>query len=410
MESKNYQKFILIFFILAALFSSMTYFHDSMKMVIKSDFYDFGDYYFHAALMKNHHNIYEATPETRDRFKKSLKMPKFCETYACHPVLLLSIIPFTFFPYKLAAALWLIVNNILLIVTVLLIIKLVKNKIRFDLSTLALVFMTFSFQSLIETTWLGNLNIPLLFLLVVMLLFLKKGNHFFAGILLAMVIMFKHQYGLLLLFFLWKGNFKVFLSTCLSMLMLEGLTMLYAGWSTHLSYWNLLNNMFGTGILGGGFRSYSLNSFLCRVFGMAKLSNLASLLGMPILIYTIYITKGKRKGSDSLLWLEFSLVLTTIMIITPLVQDTHYVLLYLPFFLFWYKLVEYKEEIKLWVLFIISFLLISLKYSLIGFPIFHEGILSLFYYGKLYGVVCLYLLGVKIIQREKRNEQIPITA
>ena len=120
--------------------------------------------------------------------------------------------------------------------------------------------------------------------------------------------------------------------------------------------------------------------------------------------FTAHLTKEKRKSTDPIFWLEYALFIVLISIVNPLVQETHYILLYIPIILFWYKMEIFKPQEKIWTFFILSYLLIGLKYSLIGFPVFHKGILSLLYNGKLYGVIILYLLGAKIIKKAKQQD------
>lgn len=404
-------KYITCFFIIVILFSFLTYSHDSLKMLKESNFADFGNYYFYATVMRNGYNLYELTPEKEKQLAEDMHMPKFVGggNYG-PPSLLFPIIPLTFLKHRIAASIWHILNDILLIWAVLMIVMLAKEKISFKPSIIAVIFMVFFFQPLIEEAWLGNCNLTMLFFLVTSVVFLKINKPILSGIMLAIVIISKHQYGLLLFFFLWKREYRVFVSAILAMLILVLLSIFILGLPLHLSYLEVFQSLLAEGhsqMLN--MWNLSLYPFLYRLFGVTNLGtdkyNLIKTIGtifsLLFLFYTIYVTRGKRKISEPLFTLEFSLVLILILIISPIVHEPHYVLLYMPIILFWYNLEVFKDEKLPWILFVVSFLLIALRYSLNRFPIFHTGILSLFFNGKLYGTILLYILGVKIIKKQQ---------
>ena len=101
--------------------------------------------------------------------------------------------------------------------------------------------------------------------------------------------------------------------------------------------------------------------------------------------------------------MEFSLFLALAFLVSPMVHEFHYLALYPAIIMIWFRLPEEISN-QHW-LFILSYLLLGVGYSLVGFPRFHSGLLAVFTTGKLAGVIILFLLIGKILRRETSNKE-----
>jgi hypothetical protein len=112
----------------------------------------------------------------------------------------------------------------------------------------------------------------------------------------------------------------------------------------------------------------------------------------------------RRKEADSLL--EFSLFLVLAFLVSPWVHEQHYVVLYPAIIISWFKLGE-EKNLALYGLFILAYLFLGLGYSLIRFPRFYSGLLAFFTAGKLLGVITLFFLIGRLIQKESSIRKFP---
>ena len=128
---------------------------------------------------------------------------------------------------------------------------------------------------------------------------------------------------------------------------------------------------------------------------------------------------------DMKFMLEFSLIILALFIVFPHVMEHHFVILYLPIVVIWALLIEHFDPFapplrrgsgstpsKPWSLgggrrgadpraviaFLISFLLIGLKYAWGRFPTLGGGLISLVTGLKLYGVIILFFLVAAMIR------------
>lgn len=402
--------YLIPFTIIVIVFVGLTFFHSSLKTLIDSNYDDFGNYYFYSSLMRNGTDIYRIKSEQEAKIAKEMRMLTYNQDVNNAPFVYLIITPLTFIKYKVASFVWFLLNNVLFLLSLLIIISLARDKLSFDLPTMAALFMAFSFQPLQENIWSGNLNIFVLFLLAVSFLFLKEGKGWLGGIPLAIVFMIKHQFGLvLLLFFLWKKEYSLFLSTLFTALILGMGTLQIVGLPLHFSYLDVLIDTFAAKRYVFNPVNVSMSGFAYRLFGVTNHDLMFNLIAIVIYVfsfsmiaYTAYVAKQHEK-SPNLLLMESSLIIPLILIISPVVHEPHYLILLFPVLLFWYCLGTLEMQKTDWILFIVSYLLIGMKYSLIRFPVFHIGALSFLYASKLIGVFLLYILGVRIINKYKNK-------
>ena len=398
----------IVFLVLVAVSISLSYAHEIIKMAVFSNFGDFGSYYFYSKALSLNYNVYDLDEGAIEQLSEKFRVPPFPYPTGHSPIFLFLARSFTFFEYRLASIIWLLVLNILLFFITLIILRVAYEKIvdidrKFIMTSS--VFLVLSFHPLIENMHLGQINLLALFFVVLCLYFLNKKKYVISGVMLSLSILMKPFLGILLLFFLWKRCYRVFFSALISFIVLEALGIFLNGVDIYFKYLTVMKNYILTDNISVA--NLSLENLFSRVANLSTHPNfininasLAFTLSIILLLYLLYITKGRFNGLDLKFILEFLLFITFAFIASPVVHEHHYVFLYLPILFLWARLSKDAKLVPA-LLFIISFLLIGLRYSLVRFPIFNMGPLAIFSGCKLYGVIILFFLTAHMIVTEK---------
>lgn len=403
-----------VFFVLIIAFACLTYFHELIKMAIFVGFEDFGNYYFYSKAIWLHHNIYTMDETTLEQLRISFNMPRFAHPTGHSPAFFFLIRPITFFNFESACRVWLILNNLLLFASLFIILKLVCEKMADTAKNFiaaSSLFMVFSFQPLIENMYCGQNNMLILFSFVMSLYFLKEKKEIFSGIMLALGIIAKPSFAIVLPFFLWKRCYRTFLAAFVSLAASELLPILLYGKDIIASYWTIgARETFIHNLNAVSMANLSLMALINRLGNLTIHPHMANIFltvttvfSLALLLYAVYVTRSKFESFKTGFILEFSLMLLLLFIVCPIVHEHHYVLLYLPVIAVWAMLSKDPKPIKL-ILFVISFLLIALKYSLIQFRLFNMGFLSIFSGFKLYGVIILFFLTAHMIHEDSGKD------
>ncbi|MDD5679700.1 MAG: glycosyltransferase family 87 protein [Candidatus Omnitrophica bacterium] len=390
----------VVFAVLVAVFVFLSYFHEVIKMSLYRNFGDLGNYYFYSKALNLNYNVYSMDNETTEQLRKEFGMPPFIAVTLHSPAFLIMIKWITFFEYNSATIVWMLVNNILLLLSICIILKMAFEKIKnidkgFVIASSA--FLVFSFQPLLENTVLGQINPMIFFFFVLSLYCLDRKNEILSGIVLSLGILIKPHFGILLLFFLWKRCYRVFFSAAASLVLFEALPILLGKIAAERSYFAAVIDFLYRNLTDTTLSNLSLAALINRINGTGGI-----ILTILVILcaYAAYITRERFRGSDLRFLLEFSLMLPLIFLIFPVVHEHHYILLYLPIILLWARLNKEPKLIPT-VLFALSFLLIGLRYSLIQFPAFGSGFLSVFSGLKIYGVIMLFFLIAHEIGRKE---------
>jgi hypothetical protein len=246
-------------------------------------------------------------------------------------------------------------------------------------------------------------NFFVLFFLAMCILLMDKGKMFWAGVFLAMVIHCREYLAVSVLFFIWKKNWRFLSGVILGTIFLKALAICLFGWEIELAYWRFNAAMFGKQV----HTSMHNVAFLPALFriGTGLLGKaacaVAGLLGVGFFIINAFY-QTRRKNSD--LFLGFYLFLLLSFIVSPWVHEYHFLVLYPALIMFWFKLEE-KNKTSLYLIFILGYLLVGLKYSVIRFPQFHLGLPAIFTAGKILGIFAFYYLTVKLLNSKQLLEK-----
>lgn len=407
------QKTIYVaFVILVVAFVFLSYLHEVIKMGAFSELGDFCSFYFHAKALRLNYNPYTQDEVAREGLRREFGLPRSVYIADYSLIFYNLVRGLTFLEYRTACIIWLLFNNLLLFSSILIILRLAFTKIpNVDRTfiVISLVFLVFSFQPLIEDLFIGQVNLPVLFLFTLALYSLNQKRPILSGALLGLGILIRPFFAILVPFLLWKRCYRVFFAALISLIVFELSGVVFNGIDIYISSWQAIGNatlvMF---IKDASMTNYALGALINRLANLPQhpdyfniIFSLTFVLSLSLFGYTLHVTKGRFRELDLKFILEFSLVIICGLIISPVVHEHHYVFLYLPIILVWIKLS--REEAKILLsLFIISFLLIGLRYSLIRFHIFGAGFLSIFSGFKLYGVVLLFFLTADMIKKIRK--------
>ncbi len=391
------------FLILVIAFCLLTYVHEAARTAVSSEYIDFGNYYFYAKALRLHYPIYTLNEQTLEVLRAQFAMPPFVHPSFHPPVFFLLFRSITFFGYRTAALLWLLLNNLLLTVSVAMLISLavrhmkVNDKLFF---TGSILFLVTSFQPLLATLILGQVNLFILFSFALGLYLIDRNKQGLAGAAFAVGVLIKPHLALILLFFLWKRRFRLMACAAATMAVLQALSVCVNGAPIELYYWTSgLRGFFRTSVGDlSSVTNYSLPALFHRVFSAAPIPVLqvigrllAGACSAGILACTAYVSRHRFGGINGKFLLEFGLVSMTPSIIFILVHEHHYVLLFIPLIFAWAALLHCRQKTA-FAAFAVAFLLVGLKYTFKHVPAVASGLPSLLSGLKTYGVVTLFLL------------------
>ena len=398
-QSGPNHRFVLIA-VLVGSFAALSYAHDALEWSIRdSDFDDFGTYYFSAYLLTSGVDYGSLDQEGIERLKREKGVPASspvaAKRFGNAPLWIGLLSPVTWLDYTAASRLWVLLVNLCLAAAILL---LVAGRGATSVDWGFILFMVFSFQPLYENVVLGQTDLPMLALMSLGVWAAARGRGSLSGACWSMAAFVKPQFGLILVFLLFAREYKAFFWAAATFAVLKVASVFWLGWEIQALYLDELLSA-----VGGRTGSYTAN--LHNLSLLAATHRLLPALSQSIpgraLLYAVLAgiavcaIRGLRPGSGSIGrptgMLHLGMVMVASLICSPLTQEHHFVVLYVPFVLLWFDL---RADMRAHdaVLFAVAYLLLGLEYSLIGFGAFHSGIPSLLYNGKLAGLAVLFVL------------------
>ena len=386
---------IKIILVILSCFFVLNYIHTILRLIFVTDnFFDFNHYYAFSELLSKHFNIYNLSNSKINLLAHQLNLPNsFPKATGYSPIIYFLFYPLTILPPNISCLVWVIFNNLILFISIYFLYNLIGNNDFLNL--FALLFVAFTFQPIIETIGVGQINILIFFFIILSIHFIYNGKIYLSSIFLAFPVLIKPQYGLLLVFFLWKKQYSLINYTIFNYILLRGLGIIYYGLNIELSYWKELLFL-ATNKYADSVRGISIKNIIDRIIMGIKKSYISYgqifYIIISILLTVYSFSKISRSSTkDNIYIKDFSIIICLIAIISPLTYKHHLVLTIIPLLL----IINNPRSLpnyKCITLFIISFCLIALKYSLMRFQFFHYGLGAIFTSGKLIGVIFLWWL------------------
>ena len=385
---------------------------------------DFAHLYLGAILAKQGKNIY--SPEELFSTAQSLGIQHF-NPFVYPPVVALFFIPLIWFSYPTAQIVWFILNHIFLITAFILLILSFKSENKLIYAVVALV-LTFSSHPLYRTLTAGQLNLLILFLISLSWFLFARKKLVGAGIFLGIATLLKLFPGLLILFFLWKKEYKVAVSAIATIAILVLFSLAIQGVQpyqdygtplTQMSYgqstWSEFQQRFDVEPANQSFhalvlRLFTANPVTTPILDAPIVAKLLSILfSSVVIILTFYFTYLNKTGFQNnilRLQLEYSFFLLSSLLIPSLLWDHYLVysfLILLWLINYWFKSnrITFKSILYISILFFIM----AMPFNFWS-PMFRSDFGILLMSLKLYPVLLIWFYLAYLIYTQKPSEPV----
>lgn len=333
-------------------------------------------------------------------------VPGVYEIYLVNiPTTVFIVLPFSTFDYETARIIWITINFLLLIFTVVFIIR----KLDFTSYWVPIVSITFLvFQPLYANFSYAQVYIFILFLLVLSWHAYNTDNQKLLGVLLGLLFLLKTAGVIIWLLLVIKKKWKSLIWILITMATLILITLPFIGIESWFAYSNRLLGYTSNSELA--VTAYqTIHSFFHHLFMFDKYWNPYPVENIPILASTLTIffsiavmiitafTAINFKSPD----LEFSFLIVAGTILNPASIDYHFVLLLIPIIIS-IDVLRKNHSGNLWILLFISFSLIALKLPYTSLKI-TKGFTAIFAYPKLYGSLGMLIFFLLFYYRSKNE-------
>lgn len=312
------------------------------------------------------------------------------------PNSLLFYLPFSSLPYQLAQILFTFLSLGSFIGIIILSFKILKEKLPWQAFLLVFSLTILSFPTKF-TFGMGQNNLIAFFLLLLAYYFYKEGKVTWAGIILGAAISLKTILAFFLIFFLLKRQWKVVLFTALTIAATVTITSIFYNINLYNYYLKEvvppLLNLSGREI----YYNQGIMGFISRLTPDLNERKYTSLIITLALIVIVLRLALYNKYKD----LQFSLFITTILLVDTLSWQHHFVLLIFPFILLVIFSIKHKKFLHL-ILITLSYLLVSWNFSNpSSYYVFPK---SLMLSNVFYGTLVLFFINTLLILKSIRAQ------
>ena len=385
----------------------------AMDVVWKARYEGYGDlsgFYCGAATLKTGRDMYnlEEMNEVWQVMGDPVLKRSINHVFPYPPLVAVVLRPLTFLPIASAARIWLAFNALLWFVCLALLLNFLDLRPRHLLFWI-LLFVALRFEPALTNFTFGQVNIVIFTLVLLSLHSLKKHRPATAGLFLAAAVMFKITPLVLAGYFLLRRQYHAVLWTAVFGLGLLGLGFATAGVSPHMKYIQQVLPALSEGFILP--LNQSITAFFLRLFKAAGWADrfewailLSRLAGLPLIYITFRcLWKAPRPaaGYDPA---ELSLCILLIAFISPVTWTHHLVWVMLPLAVLFHTTAETGLSGASFGLLLAAYTIVGVIDDYYVHPIFRSGLLVFVSSIKLYGLLVLYTLLLKIV-RERRAVQ-----
>lgn len=401
-------RYVHILCLLVISFLAATCIHTTARMILlETNLADFAHYYFFSDLLSEGVDIYSLLPDELAQMKTSSTLPVYIAGKPEYsPAFFVAFIPLSHLPFWTAFTVWICANSFALLACVVLLARYIHGTGTSRMVSYALAsVLSLASQPLFECLGIGQINIFILLLLLLIHTFMNRKPHeIVAGACLGLILLTKPQFGVLFVLFLLWRNFRLCGYTLLVYVVLQGMAASLCGYAIELSYWsNLLHSVLSGSVGNVGLNTFNFNLSLNALFARTLHGSPLQLMATPayiatstaLLIATYVRAAGRTSGASSA---GFCLCLCLAFLVSPLTEEHHLLILALPFAA---TIVKHSQGRLSVALIITAFLLVNVRYSLTRFPMFDSGPLAVFAFGKTFGVG---LLWYELLRRLKPSQ------
>lgn len=261
--------------------------------------------------------------------------------YPYPPLMAVLARPFLWLQTEIALKLWSGVNLALLFGSALVAVR-VFTKAGFVGSAIRFFFILTLFFVYAPTQFdlkLGQLDISILFLLLFTYLLYRAGYDA-AGVPLAFVIAIKPILGPMLLFFIWKRRWRMSIIAVVTAALLTALGFCVAGWAWLPDYLEV-NRLWASeaflifpsnqSLRGFALRALTVNNYIHPLYIIPWLAHvIPALVGLMAAIGWVVSISRSDNREESINGIEYGFTLITLMLLSPLAEDIHFVWVLMP--------------------------------------------------------------------------------
>jgi Glycosyltransferase family 87 len=304
---------------------------------------DLATFYVAASVAVHHGNPYDYTG-TFLPTAHALGVPT-TQAHVAPPWLLIFFLPLLALPFGPAVIVWRVANLLFLAGSVALLARAVRPPLSGRESLLALVFLA-AFPPTLYDILLGQVQLPMLFLLAASVLLLQRQQDRAAGITLALCTLIKLTPGLLLLYLLQARRRVALLAACITLLVMGGLWAALLGpgslvyYVTHVlpaaapdqiyRFGNSSITGFCNKLFSGALWSYSLLHAPALGHAVAIGASLLVLAATIALCHRSRTSVSPRHTEQERAHMSLALYVVTALLVAPLTEETYLLLLAVP--------------------------------------------------------------------------------
>lgn len=275
---------------------------------------DFTAYYTAARLIREKKSPYDGPAFWQEAESLGFRHDR---PYIYFPLLAIVLTPLTLLTPQHATVVWFCTNAALLTLSAVLMITVLRLH-ESALAVAGLMLATLVFYPAIFSIFVGQANVWLLTLLVLAWYLAKRGTDVVAGIMIAFASLIKVFPFCIALYFLWKGKYRIFLSTLAAVIVLVGISVAIVGLDPHITY---VKSVLPTQFLKPHPLNQSLWAFVARILPVdhqnaLPLRRLVGLSASALLaLITVLLIPRDGKAWEAL-DLEISLVVVTMLLVS----------------------------------------------------------------------------------------------
>ncbi|MEX2146954.1 MAG: glycosyltransferase 87 family protein [Candidatus Rokuibacteriota bacterium] len=374
------------------------YVNELARLAADALFIDFAHYYTYATLVAQRANPFEADAIARVDAALGLRRAGADANYP--PVFYLLMQPWILLPFKASALAWLAAAQVAVGASIVLAMRRVPAAHPAAVAAAALVAL--NYQPLTESLAVGQANWVLLLLLTVAWWAVRTARPWTAALALGVAVHVKPQFAVMIPLLWWVGQGAVAARAAAVAGAAAGAGVALLGWRHHADYLAYVWAM--PAYLHAWSENISLHATLHRVLdgAVGRRAVEALALGAAAVVVVILgraLPRAVTPSAPAFDW-AWGLGLAAVLLLSPLAEEHHLVVLLLPITLLLLRV----EGCRGWTasVLVMSVLLIAARYSLARFPALHAGAGALLMMGKIAGVAGLAYVLARRLREEER--------
>jgi len=368
------------------------------RLAADAPFIDFAHYYTYGTVVAERADPFDAAAVARVDAALGLRRAGAAANYP--PLFYVLMQPWVLLPFKAAALAWLVAAQVALGASLVLTLRRVPAAHPAAVAAAALV--AFNYQPLTDSLALGQSNAALLLLLTLAWWGVRTAHPWMAALAAGAAVHVKPQCALMIVLLWWLGQRAVAAraATMAAAGGAAGLALL--GWRHHADYLGYVTSM--PRYLHAWSDNISPHGVLHRVLdgglGPGPVEGLAVALAVAVvLVVARRLPRAVEPASPAFDW-AWGLGLTAILLVSPVTEEHHLVILLLPLTLLLLRADSLRGGTG--AVLAVSVLLVAARYSLARAPALHAGPAAVLLTGKILGVA-----GVAYVLVRRLRERCP---